>query len=224
MSNRVTTVSEYLRSLPDDRRKAIEAVRKVILANLDEDYEEGIGYGMLSYHIPHRVFPAGYHCNPKLPVPFANIASQKNHMAIYLMCIYGVPEQEEWFRKAWAKSGKKLDMGKACVRFKKLEDLPLEVIGEAIRRVPAAKFLAHYQSVLDARPSRGSAARPAAKRSTKKMAKKTGKKVAKKAAKKTNSKTGARKAKATVSKPATAKRTTGRTAKKAARKTGKQTS
>ncbi len=140
-----SSVSEYLDALPDDRRAAISAVRKVILDNLDKDYEEGIQYGMIGYYVPHRVFPAGYHCDPRQPLPFASIASQKNHMAVYLMCVYGQPEQEQWFREAWAKTGKKLDMGKSCVRFKKLEDVALDVIGEAIRRVPAKAFIEHYE-------------------------------------------------------------------------------
>ena len=138
------TVSQYLASLSPDRRRAISAVRKVIRDNLDSDYEEGMQYGMIGYYVPHRVFPAGYHCNPQQPLPFASIASQKNHMAVYLMCIYGHPRHDAWFRKAWAKTGKKLDMGKACLRFKTLDDVALDVLGEAIRRVPAKDFIASY--------------------------------------------------------------------------------
>ena len=142
------TVDEYLAKLPDDRREALQAIRKVILENLDKDYEEGIQYGMIGYYVPHRVFPPGYHCDPKQPLNFAGLASQKNHMSIYLMCVYGSPVQEKLFREAWEKTGKKLDMGKACVRFKKLSDIPLEVIGEAIKRVPAAKYIEAYQGML----------------------------------------------------------------------------
>ncbi len=147
MQNKATTVEQYLASLPEDRRAALSAVRDVILKNLDGDYEEGMQYGMIGYYVPHSVFPAGYHVDPKQPLPFASLASQKNHMAVYLMCVYGQPEQEQWFREAWAKTGKKLDMGKSCVRFKKLEDVALDVIGEAIRRMPAKKYIAHYTSV-----------------------------------------------------------------------------
>ncbi|MCA8910132.1 MAG: DUF1801 domain-containing protein [Planctomycetes bacterium] len=146
MQSKAKTVAEYLKSLPDDRREAIEAVRKVILKNLDSKYEEGMQYGMIGYYVPHKHYPPGYHCDPKQPLPFASIASQKNHMAVYLMCTYMDPEQDEWFRQAWAKTGKKLDMGKSCVRFKKLENLALDVIGEAIKRVPAKKFIEHYES------------------------------------------------------------------------------
>lgn len=98
--------------------------------------------------MPHRVFPAGYHCDPKQPLSFAGLASQKNHMAVYLMCVYGHKETEKWFKDAWARTGKKLDMGKSCVRFKKLEDVALDVIGETIKRVPANKYIAHYEAAL----------------------------------------------------------------------------
>jgi len=148
MQSKATTVGQYLASLPEDRRAAISAVRDVILENLDKNYEEGIQYGMLGYYVPHKVFPAGYHVDPKQPLPFVALASQKNHMAVYLMGVYGQPKQEQWFRAAWAKTGKKLDMGKSCVRFKKLEDVALDVLGEAIRRAPAKAYIAHYESVL----------------------------------------------------------------------------
>ncbi|MFE8598615.1 DUF1801 domain-containing protein [Archangium violaceum] len=148
MQSKATTVDQYLASLPEDRRTAISAIRDVILENLDKDYEEGIQYGMIGYYVPHKVFPAGYHCDPKQPLPFASLASQKNHMAVYLMGIYGQPRHEKWFREAWAKTGKKLDMGKSCVRFKKLQDVALDVLGEAIRRAPAKAYIQQYESVL----------------------------------------------------------------------------
>jgi hypothetical protein len=148
MKHVASSVKDYLAQLPEDRRAALAAVREVILENLDKEYEEGIQYGMIGYYVPHRVFPAGYHCDPKQPLPFASIASQKNHMAIYLMCIYGNAEQEEWFRKAWAKTGMKLDLGKSCVRFKKLDDLALDVIGQVIKRVPAKRYVDHYLKAL----------------------------------------------------------------------------
>jgi len=147
MQSEAKTVKEYLAELPADRRAAIEAVRKVIRKNLDKGYEEGMQYGMIGYYVPHKLYPAGYHCDPKHPLPFAGLASQKNYMAVYLMCD-GNPKDEEWFRKEWAKTGKKLDMGKSCIRFKKLEDLPLEVIGKAIARVPVKDYVANYESVI----------------------------------------------------------------------------
>jgi hypothetical protein len=166
------TVQQYVASLPEDRRAAIEAVRKVILKNLDADYEEGMQYGMIGYYVPHRVYPAGYHCDPKQPLPFAGLASQKGHMSLYIMGCYSAPEQEAWFRKAWTDTGRKLDMGKACVRFKRLDDVALDVVGEAFRRMPARAFIAQYESQL----AQSRAAGPA-----KKVTKKTTKKVTKKA-------------------------------------------
>ena len=149
MQSKATTVQEYLASLPKDRREAISAVRQVILKNLDKDYEEGMTYGMIGYYVPHRIYPAGYRCNPKMPLPFANLGSQKNYMSLHLMCAYGGCEDGEgatnlsgWFRDAWAKTGKKLDMGKACIRFKNADELALDVIGEAIRRVPTKVWIA----------------------------------------------------------------------------------
>src|SRR6188508_412382 len=111
MQSKAATVAEYLAELPPERRQAIEAVRKVIRQNLDPVYEEGMQYGMIGYLVPHRVFPAGYHCDPRQPLPFAGLASQKGYMSLYLMCVYGMTETEEWFREQWAKTGKKLDMG-----------------------------------------------------------------------------------------------------------------
>src|SRR5882724_2272601 len=106
MQSKATTVKEYLSSLPDDRRAAIERVREVILKNLDKDYEEGMSYGMIGYYVPHRIFPAGYHCDPKQGVPFVSLASQKNYMSLYLMGLYtGNTPLLAWFQNAWKKSG-----------------------------------------------------------------------------------------------------------------------
>jgi hypothetical protein len=150
MPDKPTTVAQYLAALPADRRQAIEAVRQVFLKNLDKDFEEGIQYGMIGYYVPHRVYPAGYHCDPKQPLPFAGLGSQKNHMAVYLMCVYGSPERTERFRQAWAKAGKKLDMGKACIRFKKLEDLALDVIADEIKGVSAKKYAEYCEAAVQA--------------------------------------------------------------------------
>ncbi len=150
MRSDAKTVSDYLQSLPEDRRKAISAVREVILANLPTGYEECMSYGMIGYVVPHTIYPAGYHCDPKLPLPYANLGSQKNHMALYLMCVYLDKATEQWFRKAWQVAGKKLDMGKSCVRFKKLEDVSLEVIGQVIARVPVKEYIRRIEEVLGA--------------------------------------------------------------------------
>lgn len=139
------TVAAYLSALPPDRRKALQAVRKTIRANLDKAYEEGIQYGMIGYFVPHKLYPAGYHADPKQPLPFVGLASQKNYLALYMMCLYCDPKHLAWFKTSWAKTGKRLDMGKSCVRFKKVEDLALDVIGEVIARVPAKKFIAFYE-------------------------------------------------------------------------------
>lgn len=148
MQSKATTVAQYLAALPDDRRKTLDAVRRVIRKNLDKNFEEGIQYGMIGYYVPHRVYPPGYHCDPKQPLPYVALASQKNYMSLYLMCIYGHDELRDSFEAAWAKSGKKLDMGKSCIRFKKLDDLALDVIGQAIKKTPAKKFVAHYEATM----------------------------------------------------------------------------
>jgi hypothetical protein len=156
MQGKAITVEQYLSGLAEDRRETLEAVRQVILKNLDKDYEEGMQYGMIGYYVPHRVYPAGYHCDPKQPLPFAGLASKKNYMTLHLMCIYGDSELSRWFQEAWAKSGKKLDMGKSCVRFKKLDDLALDVIAEAIKRVPAKTYIEHCEAAISTRNPRAS--------------------------------------------------------------------
>jgi hypothetical protein len=145
MTSAAATVEEYLAALPDDRRAAIRAVREVILANLPEGFVEGMQYGMIGYFVPHSIYPKGYHCDPRQPLPFAALASQKNHMALYLMGCYGDEAQSAWFRDAWTAAGKKLDMGKSCVRFKRIEDVPLDVVALAIARVPVAEFVARFE-------------------------------------------------------------------------------
>jgi len=175
MKSIAKTVDEYLQGLPGDRRAALRAVRAVILANLPAGYEECMSYGMIGYVVPHRLYPVGYRCDPKLPLPFANLASQKNHMALYLMAVYGDPATEQWFRRAWLAAGKKLDMGKACVRFKRLEAVPLEVVGQLIARVPVKAYIARMEQVLGttdrartrSRPRPSDEAAPAATRRSK---------------------------------------------------------
>lgn len=176
MQSKSTTVEAYLKSLPEDRRAAVEAVRKVIRKNLPKGYAEGMQYGMIGYYVPHEVYPAGYHCDPREPLPFAGLASQKNHLSLYLMSIYMDSELQERFVRSWKATGKKLDMGKACIRFKRLEDVPLEVVGEAVRSVPVGSYVERYEANLPAgaRKKSGAVKKPAAKRVTKKkVAKKT---------------------------------------------------
>jgi hypothetical protein len=156
MQSKAATVAAYLAELPPDRRADVAAVRNVILANLDRDYEEGMQYGMIGYCVPLRVFAAGYHCDVRQPLPFAALAAQKNYIAVYLMGVYcgcddsgkRLTPEAKWFRDAWLATGKKLDMGKACVRFKTAADAALDVLGEAIRRVPAKVYIERYSQVL----------------------------------------------------------------------------
>ena len=193
MPSQATTVAEYLEELPADRRATIEAVRKVIRKNLPRGIEEGIQYGMIGYFVPHKVYPSGYHCDPAQPLPFAHLASQKNHMAVYMMSVYSYPGMEDWFRKAWSETGKKLNMGKSCIRFKKLDDVALDVVGQAIKRVSVKDYVANYEAVVKT---------SARKSPTKKASKKN---VTKKKAPKKNA--TARK-KATATKSAASKRRT----------------
>lgn len=204
MQSKASTVKEYLASLPEDRRAAIQAVREVILKNLDRGpdgksgFEEGIQYGMIGFFVPHSIYPAGYHCDPKQPLPFAALASQKGYMSLYAMSLYigtAGAELVSWFEGAVKAAGNKLDMGKACIRFKKIEDLPLEVIGELFRRTTMAKYIAAYEANLPAgRGGSGESKKVAkktamtpAKTPAKKLAKKPVNKSAKKAAKKASS-------------------------------------
>ena len=143
-SSSATTVEEYLAELAEDRRKAIAAVRKVILKNLPQGYKETMVSGMIGYVVPLEIYPDTYNGQA---LWYAALASQKNYMSVYLCNVYGHQATAEWFKKRYAESGKKLDMGKSCVRFKKLEDLPLDLIGETIARTPLDKFLRFYESI-----------------------------------------------------------------------------
>ena len=154
MQNKATTVETYLAELPPDRREVLSAVRKVILAHLPEGYEERMIYGMIGYVVPHRLYPKGYHCDPKLPLSYACLGAQKNHFALHLMSVYGDAASAAWFRQAWEQTGKKLDMGKACVRFKRLEDVPLAVLGQVIARTPVAAYVARVESYLNRAPAK----------------------------------------------------------------------
>src|SRR5436190_506781 len=181
MQSKAATVERYLAELPADRRAAIEAVRQVILDNLDSGYQEGMLYGMIGYFVPHERYPAGYHCDPKLPLCFLGLASQKNHMSLYMMCQYVNSKGEKAFRAAWAKTGKKLDMGKSCIRFKRVDDLALDLIGEAIRATPVDKHIEFYEEAFKSRDKKAASKkkkvaaksttkRPAAKRAPRKAA------------------------------------------------------
>jgi hypothetical protein len=152
MQSRAATVAEYLAQLPADRRSVVEAVRRVMRENLDEGFDEAMQYGMIAYQVPHRTFPAGYHCDPKQPLPAAGLAAQKNYYSIYIMPMWDDgSEPARRFRRDWEKTGRKLDMGKCCVRFKRLEDVALDVLGAALRAYRVEEYVADYLAQLAAR-------------------------------------------------------------------------
>ena len=143
MHSSATTVKQYLSELPADRREAVEALRAMVLKNLPEGYVEVMNWGMITYEIPLEVYPKTYN---KEPLMYAALASQKNHIGVYLCGIYCYPELLKSFKAAYAKTGKKLDMGKSCIRGKKLEDFDLEAIAEVVRAVPLEQYLKHYEA------------------------------------------------------------------------------
>jgi len=146
MQSTATTPGQYIDELPEDRKAIISAIRNAIKDNLPKGFEEVIGYGMLGYVVPHSIYPAGYHCNPKFPLPFINIASQKNHISIHHMGLYASKPLLDWFLAEWDKhSTKKLDMGKGCVRFKKAEDVPLKLIEELAKKMTPQQWVEQYE-------------------------------------------------------------------------------
>ncbi len=151
MRSNASTVEEYLSELPDDRREAIETVRDVILANLPDGYVESMNWGMIAYEVPLERYPDTYN---KQPLSFAALASQKNHMAVYLTGIYISDEAREAFETAYRATGKRYDVGKSCVRFRKLEDLPLDLIGETIAALPVDRLIARVEEVGSVRKAR----------------------------------------------------------------------
>lgn len=146
MTSKATTPEQYINELPADRKEAITQLRNTVLKNLPEGFKEEMSYGMLGYVVPHKIYPAGYHCNPKLPLPFANIASQKNFIAFYHMGIYARPDLLKWFTAEYSKhSPAKLDMGKSCIRFKKPEHIPHKLIGELMKKVSVKDWIKVYE-------------------------------------------------------------------------------
>ncbi len=149
MQSKAATVDDYIKELPADRQKAISELRKVIRKNLPKGFKEEMNYGMMGYVVPHSKYPPGYHCNPKDPLPFLGVASQKNFIAIYHMGIYAKPDLLKWFTEAHAKaSPKKLDMGKSCVRYKKVEDIPYKLIGELCTKMTPDDWIECYTKLL----------------------------------------------------------------------------
>ena len=143
-------VSEYLQALNTSRAEMLVALRDEISRNIDPRFNEGIQYGMPSWFVPHSIYPAGYHCAPKEPVPFIALASQKNHVGLYLFCIYCDAEEQQRFVDEWKKTGLRLDMGKACIRVRRMDEIPFDVIGRAVKRISVEKFLTAYETAIPA--------------------------------------------------------------------------
>jgi uncharacterized protein YdhG (YjbR/CyaY superfamily) len=146
MQSKAATVDEYFEGLPDERKKPMTELRKTILKNLPKGFKEGMSYGMVGYVVPHSKYPAGYHCDPKLALPFMSIASQKNFVALYHMGIYANPKLQKWFTDEYAKQvPSKLDMGKGCIRFKKPEQIPFKLIGELVSKITPEQWIEIYE-------------------------------------------------------------------------------
>lgn len=149
MQSKATSVDQYLGEVPEERKEALTRLRDVIRKNLPKGFSEEMGYGMAGYVVPHKLYPAGYHCNPKQPLPFLGFASQKNFIALYHMGLYANKELLNWFETEYPKRSKtKLDMGKSCIRFKKPEHIPFDLIGELASKLTPEDWIGIYESVL----------------------------------------------------------------------------
>lgn len=149
MQSKATTPEGYINEMPIERQAAFKKLRAVIKKNLPKGFKEVMSYGMMGWSVPHSIYPAGYHCNPKDPLPFMGIASQKHFIAVYHMGVYADPKLLKWFQAAHAKaSPKKLDMGKSCIRYKKPEDIPLDLMGELASKITPDEWIATYEKKL----------------------------------------------------------------------------
>jgi uncharacterized protein YdhG (YjbR/CyaY superfamily) len=147
MQSQAKTIEDYLNELPAERQEAMKKLRNVILKHLPKGFKEQMSYGMIGYVVPHSIYPPGYHCDPKLPLGFMNIASQKNFIAVYHMGIYASKPLLDWFTKEYAKQvTTKLDMGKSCIRFKKPELIPFKLIGELAGKLTVADWISMYEN------------------------------------------------------------------------------
>ena len=147
MQIKADTPDQYIDQLPDDRKEVFNKLRKSITDKLPKGFVETISYGMIGYVVPHSIYPDGYHCDPKLPLPFLSMASQKNFVAIYHMGIYADPKLMEWFLAEYPKhSTAKLDMGKSCIRFKKINEIPYELIGELVGKMSVKEWIDIYET------------------------------------------------------------------------------
>lgn len=149
MQYKATTPENYINQVPEDRQNALKKLRKVINENLPKGFEEGIQYGMIGYYVPHSKYPDGYHCDPTIPLPFMSFASQKNSVNLYHSGIYAIPKIHDWFVNEYPKhSTRKLDMGKSCIRFKKVDDIPFELIAELCGKLTPEAWIEVYETVL----------------------------------------------------------------------------
>jgi uncharacterized protein YdhG (YjbR/CyaY superfamily) len=149
MQSKAKTVDEYIEELPPDRKPVIAALRATIKKNIPKGFEEVMSYGMIGYVVPHKLYPSGYHCDPKLPLPFINVASQKNHISVYHMGLYRGGLMD-WFQDEWNElSTKKLDIGKACIRFKKPDDVPVALVGQLASKITPQQWITLYEQFKD---------------------------------------------------------------------------
>lgn len=147
MQYKAVSPEDYISQIPEERQEAMKKLRTVILDNLPDGFEETMSYGMIGYVVPHSIYPGGYHCTPELPLPFMNIASQKNFIAVYHSGVYADPKMLEWFTTEYPKHNKrKLDMGKSCVRFKKIDEIPYELIGELASKMTVQEWIDLYEA------------------------------------------------------------------------------
>lgn len=150
MTSSARTAEDYLNEIPQERKPYFIKLRETILKNVPEGFSEEMNYGMLGYVVPHSIYPNGYHCNPKLPLPFVSIASQKNFIALYHMGIYTNPELLNWFVSEYPKhSSQKLDIGKSCIRFKKPDQIPFDLIAELMQKTTVEDWINQYESGLN---------------------------------------------------------------------------
>jgi len=146
MNYDVNTVDEYLNAIPEDRKASVEKLRDTIKQNLPKGFKEQLSYGMIGFVVPHELYPPGYHVDPKLPLPFINIASQKNFIALYHSGVYAMPELLDWFQAEYKKQvPTKLDMGKSCIRFKNPKNIPFELIGKLASKLTVEDWIATYE-------------------------------------------------------------------------------
>lgn len=146
MQSKATTIEDYIMEIPDERKESVTKLCKEIKKNLPKGFGEGMSYGMIGYYIPHSIYPAGYHCDPKQPVPFMNVASQKNYISVYHMALYGDSILTKWFIKEYEKLNiGKLDMGKCCIRFKKPDTIPHKLIGQLASKMTPDEWIAIYE-------------------------------------------------------------------------------